>query len=119
MLVDLYVEALLVDSVSADQIWELWNARLISDELAALVQREGAKGLAWLALDQDGQVRSSFAKFLTEDETASIVARMGAEPGDLLLFVADQAEVVNRALSGLRLELGDRLGMRDPESVAG
>jgi len=84
------------------------------DELAAMVQREGAKGLAWLALDQDGKVRSSFAKFLTEDEMASIVARMGAEPGDLLLFVADQAKIVNGALSGLRLEVGDRLGMRDP-----
>ncbi|MBU0704342.1 MAG: aspartate--tRNA ligase [Chloroflexi bacterium] len=88
------------------------------DELAALAQQEGARGLAWLALGQEGKMRSSFAKFLAEDETAGIVARMRAEPGDLLLFVADRAKVVNGALSSLRLELGDRLGMRDPKVLA-
>jgi aspartyl-tRNA synthetase len=83
------------------------------DELAGLAQNGGAKGMAWLALDPEGKVRSSFAKFLTEDEMAGIVERMGAEPGDLLLFVADQARVVSAALGGLRLELGERLEMRD------
>jgi aspartyl-tRNA synthetase len=86
------------------------------DELAELAQGEGAKGLAWLALGQKGearQVRSSFAKFLTEAEVAAIIERMGAEPGDLLLVVADQVGVVNEVLSKLRLELGERLGLRD------
>jgi aspartyl-tRNA synthetase len=83
------------------------------DELAGLAQNGGAKGMAWLALDPEGKVRSSFAKFLTEDEMTGIVERMGAEPGDLLLFVADQARVVSAALGGLRLELGERLEMRD------
>ncbi len=88
------------------------------DELAEMAQKEGAKGLAWMALDQEGGVRSPFAKFLTEDETASIVERMEAEPGDLLLFVADRPAIVNAALSALRLELGERLGLRDREVLA-
>lgn len=84
------------------------------DDLTELVKDEGAKGLAWLALDEDeeGEVRSSFAKFLTEDEVSGIIERLEAEPGDLLLFVADQAKVANVALGALRLELGERLGLR-------
>nr|NIP17786.1 aspartate--tRNA ligase [Xanthomonadales bacterium]NIX12576.1 aspartate--tRNA ligase [Xanthomonadales bacterium] len=88
------------------------------DELTALAQGEEAKGLAWLALDQEGQVRSSFAKYLTDEEVATIVERMEGEAGDLLLFVADQPPVVAAALSRLRLELGERLGLRDPEVLA-
>jgi len=88
------------------------------DELTELAQREGAKGLAWLALDQEGNVRSSFAKFLTEDEIAAILQRMEAEPGDLLLFIADRSQVVNTALGALRLELGERLGLRDRSVLA-
>ena len=88
------------------------------DELTALAQQAGAQGLAWLALGQEGEIRSSFAKFLTEDEVSGIVAALGAEPGDLLLFVAGQARIVNAALSGLRLELGERLGLRDRSVLA-
>jgi len=88
------------------------------DELAALAQGEGAKGLAWLALDPASQVRSSFARFLTEGEVASIVERLGAKPGDLLLFVADRPKVANGALGRLRLELGKRLKLYDPEVMA-
>ena len=83
------------------------------DELAELAQQEGAKGLAWLAPGEDGEVRSSFAKYLTEDGLAAIVERLDAHAGDLLLFVADQPKVVNATLNGLRLELGERLGLRD------
>ena len=82
------------------------------DELTELVKGEGAKGLAWLALDEEGEVRSSFAKFLTEDEVSGIIERLEAEPGDMLLFVADEAKVANAALGALRLELGERLGLR-------
>jgi aspartyl-tRNA synthetase len=88
------------------------------DELAALAQGEGAKGLAWLALEQNGAVHSSFAKFLTESEVTAIVERMKAQPGDLLLFVADRPRVVNATLSALRLELGERLGLRDRKVLA-
>ncbi len=88
------------------------------DELTALAQQAGAKGLAWLSIGQEDKIRSSFAKFLTEDEVTSIVERMEAETGDLLLFVAAQPPVVNAALSALRLELGERLGLRDRSVLA-
>lgn len=88
------------------------------EELTAIAQRAGAKGLAWLSLGQEGKVRSSFAKFLAEKEIASIIERMEAQPGDLLLFVADRTKIVNGALSGLRLELGERLGLRDRRVLA-
>ena len=88
------------------------------DELTALAQREGAKGLAWLSLGHEGEVRSSFAKFITEDEVADIVERLEAELGDLLLFVADHPPVVNVALSALRLELAERLGLCDRTVLA-
>ncbi len=88
------------------------------DELTGLVQQEGAKGLAWLALGHEGEVRSSFAKFLTEGEVAVIVERLEAEPGDLLLFVADRAQVVSAALGGLRLALAERLEICDRTVLA-
>jgi aspartyl-tRNA synthetase len=88
------------------------------DDLTELAKREGAAGVAWLAVGQEGEIRSSFAKFLPEDEVASVAERMGAEPGDLLLFVADQPPVVAAALAALRLELAGRLGLRDPMVLA-
>jgi len=74
----------------------------------------GAKGLAYIALTSDGQMRSSFAKFLTEDAKEGILKRMKAEAGDLLLFVADQAETTFESLGRLRVHLGDILELRDP-----
>jgi len=92
------------------------------DELTELVQEYGAKGLAWLALKEaDGgapQVRSSFAKFVSEAEVQALIGRGQARPGDLLLFVADRPAIVAEALSNLRLELGDRLGLRAPDVLA-
>jgi aspartyl-tRNA synthetase len=88
------------------------------DELTDLVRKEGAKGLAWLALGDDGEIRSSFAKYLTENEVTSIVGRMAADPGDLTLFIADRPKIVNGALGALRLELGERLGLRDRSVLA-
>jgi aspartyl-tRNA synthetase len=87
------------------------------DKLASFVQRHGAKGLAWLALQGD-QVRSSFAKYLSEDTVAAIVKRMAGQPGDLLLFVADRSPIVAEALGRLRVELASRLGLRDPDVLA-
>lgn len=87
------------------------------DELTEFVKGHGAKGLAWLAVQEDG-VRSSFAKFLTEETIAAIVERLAGQPGDLLLFVADQPATVAEALGRLRVELGDRQGLRDDNVLA-
>lgn len=87
------------------------------DELAEFVKAYGAKGLAWLAVQEDG-VRSSFARFLTEETVAAVVHRMGGQPGDLLLFVADRPAIVAESLGRLRVELGDRLGLRDDSVLA-
>jgi aspartyl-tRNA synthetase len=87
------------------------------DELAELVKTHGAKGLAWLAVQEDG-VRSSFAKFLSDTTVAAIIERLGGKAGDLLLFVADQPAIVAEALGRLRITLGDRLGLRDDNVLA-
>ena len=87
------------------------------DELGELAQTHGAKGLAWLAVQEDG-VRSSFAKFLQQEEVDALIRRMEGQPGDLLLFVADKPAIVAEALGRLRIELGDRLGLRDDDVLA-
>jgi aspartyl-tRNA synthetase len=87
------------------------------DELVGFAQSHGAKGLAWLALQEDG-VRSSFTKFLADEAVAAIIERLGGEEGDLLLFVADQPATVAEVLGRLRVELGDRLGLRDSGVLA-
>ena len=87
------------------------------DELGQLVQAHGAKGLAWLAVQEDG-VRSSFTKFLEQETTDALVARMEGAPGDLLLFVADKPAIVAETLGRLRIELGERLGLRDDNVLA-
>jgi aspartyl-tRNA synthetase len=83
------------------------------DELTELAKKEGAAGLAWLALGEGKEIRSSFAKFLADGEIEPILQAMQAEEGDLLLFVADQPKTVAGSLSALRLELGVQLGFRD------
>ncbi len=84
------------------------------EELTELVRSEGAKGLAWLALDEREEIRSSFAKYLSDREVADIIERFETTPGDLLLLVADEGEVVNPTLGALRLELADWRGLRNP-----
>ena len=97
-------------------------SRRQTDELTDLARKHGAKGLAWLALKEtengEPRVRSSFAKFLSEAELQALIARAQVKPGDLLLLVADQPAVVAEALSHLRLEMGTRLGLRDPNVLA-
>ncbi len=88
------------------------------DELAGFIAPFGAKGLAYLALDEGGEFRSSFAKFLSEERLEALQDRMEALPGDLLLFVADQRAVVLEALARLRSHLGERLGLADPAVLA-
>ncbi|KKM09235.1 aspartyl-tRNA synthetase [Clostridiales bacterium PH28_bin88] len=82
------------------------------DDLTQLAAVYGAKGLAWMAVSEEG-IRSPIAKFFTEDELSSIRQSMQAEPGDLLLFVADEPAVVAGALGHLRMELGRRLNLID------
>jgi len=92
------------------------------DELTELAKENGAKGLAWLTFEgeQDGApiIRSSFGRFLTDAEIQAVIHRATAEPGDLVLIVADQPATVSEALSSLRLQLGDQLGLRDPDVLA-
>jgi aspartyl-tRNA synthetase len=88
------------------------------DELTEYVGQFGAKGLAYLAVEAGGEHRSSFAKFIDQERLAKIMSTMEAEPGDLLLFVADEPAVVYESLGRLRLHLGDRLGLRDPSVLA-
>ena len=87
------------------------------DDLTALAGEFGARGLAYDAV-VEGEGRSSFAKFLTPERRQAIRARLEAEPGDLLLFVADRAPVVFESLARLRNHLGERLGLRDPNTLA-
>jgi len=88
------------------------------DELTAFVQDTGAKGLAYIALTSDGETRSSFAKFMTEERKQAFLERMEAENDDLMLFVADKPSVVFEALGRLRVLLADRLGLRDKNVLA-
>ena len=88
------------------------------DELTAYAASFGAKGLAYLAIDPSGEVRSSFSRFLSPERIQELRERLEAEPGDLLLFVADRPPVVYESLARLRTHLGDRLGLRDPDVLA-
>jgi aspartyl-tRNA synthetase len=84
------------------------------DDLTKLAISCGAKGLAWIALTDDG-LKSPIAKFLTEEELDNIIKKMGGKQGDLLLFVADSPSVVATVLGHLRLEFGKRLNLINPE----
>jgi aspartyl-tRNA synthetase len=88
------------------------------DALVEYVAQFEAKGLAYLALTSSGEQRSSFAKFMSEEHLAEILSRFDAQPGDLLLFVADREQVVYEALGRLRVMLADRLNLRDPDVLA-
>jgi aspartyl-tRNA synthetase len=81
------------------------------DALTELAKQHGAKGLVWAFVQEGGGWRSPIAKFLTEAEIAAVSARLEANPGDLLLIVADEASTAGQALSALRMELGRRFGL--------
>jgi aspartyl-tRNA synthetase len=88
------------------------------DELTELARRFGAKGLAWLAVEEGGAVRSPIAKFLGDDLAERLVGHAGAAPGDLVLVVADTAAITADVLGRLRVELGNRLELADPTVLA-
>ncbi|MFD2169249.1 aspartate--tRNA ligase [Tumebacillus lipolyticus] len=82
------------------------------DELEAFVKRYGAKGMAWIAVQEEG-VKSPIAKFFSEEEMSAIISKAGAEKGDLLLFAADSKKVVADSLGALRSKLGKELNLID------
>lgn len=86
------------------------------DEITEMAKRAGAKGLATIAVVEEG-IRSPIAKFLSEAETAALTSGVGAAVGDLVLLVADQSPVVAKALSALRDEFGRRLDLADPNVI--
>ncbi|MBI1298911.1 aspartate--tRNA ligase [bacterium] len=97
------------------------------DELTDFVKQYGAKGLAWIGVtgtpDADGHLpadglRSQITKFLTPEEIDAIVARSEAKQGDLILLVADKPSVVAQSLANLRLEIGKRANLIDPNILA-
>ncbi len=87
------------------------------DELTEIAKSRGAKGLVWMKVEED-DIRSSIAKFLTPNELDGIRTRCQAQPDDLILIVADAQDVVAEALGNLRVLLGSRLGLADPDVLA-
>ncbi|MDU6263031.1 MAG: aspartate--tRNA ligase [Anaerocolumna aminovalerica] len=85
------------------------------DALVEYAKGYGAKGLAYLAVNSDGTYKSSFAKFMTEEELSNLVAAMSGKPGDLLLFAADEEDVVFDVLGNLRLEIARNLDLLNKE----
>ena len=83
------------------------------DKLVESAKGNGAKGLAYLCINEDGTYKSSFAKFMSEEELEALVSAMKGEPGDLLLFAADTNKIVWNVLGALRLELGKELELID------
>ena len=83
------------------------------DSLVDFAKDYGAKGLAYIALQEDGTVKSSFAKFMKEEEMQALIAAMDGQPGDLLLFAADKNTTVFAVLGALRVELAKRMEIID------
>ncbi|MCI8992929.1 MAG: aspartate--tRNA ligase [Eubacterium sp.] len=83
------------------------------DKLVEFAKGYGAKGLAYLGVNEDGTYKSSFAKFMTEEELKALVQSMQGEPGDLLLFAADRNKIVWEVLGALRIHLAKEAGLID------
>ena len=83
------------------------------DKLVEFAKGYGAKGLAYIAIGEDGTVKSSFAKFMKEEEMAALISAMQGENGDLLLFAADKTKLVWDVLGALRLELAKQMNLLD------
>ncbi len=83
------------------------------DKLVEFVKGYGAKGLAYVAIQEDGTVKSSFAKFMTEEQMQALIQAMDGQNGDLLLIAADKTKLVWDVLGALRLELAEQMGLLD------
>lgn len=88
------------------------------DGLVDFVGIYGAKGLAWMQIQEDGSVKSPIAKFFSEEQLANILATAQAEAGDLVMFIADKPAVVAQALGALRIEMAKRRNLIDPNALA-
>lgn len=88
------------------------------DGLVEFVGVYGAKGLAWMQMQEDGSVKSPIAKFFSEEHLANIIKTTAAEAGDLILLVADKPEVVTQSLGALRLEMAKRRNLIDEDMLA-
>ncbi|MCI0493216.1 MAG: aspartate--tRNA ligase [Planctomycetes bacterium] len=105
-----------VRAINAKRGTEHYSRRGI-DALTDYVGQFGAKGLAWFRVEQDGTLNSTIAKNFSADLLQEFAARLHAEPGDLLLFVADQWKVTCKALHALRTKLGAEMKLYDPQSM--
>lgn len=83
------------------------------DAYVDMAKGNGAKGLPYIAIREDGTIKSSFAKFMTEDQMHALVEKMNGEKGDLLFFAADKNAIVWNVLGALRLKLGEEMGLID------
>ncbi len=90
-------------------------SRKVLDGLTGLVKPVGAKGVAYIKVKEELAWQGSIAKFFTDEAEVAVNERMGAEPGDVLLFVADTPAITNTALSTLRLEMGRKFGLIDED----
>lgn len=92
----------------------------LTGDLEQLAREAGAKGLAWMALplEQDGEVKGPIGKFFTVDQKLVLFEKMGAEPGDLLLFISDKREITWEVTSALRPNLAQQLGLLNPDVLA-
>jgi aspartyl-tRNA synthetase len=75
----------------------------------------GAKGMVWVKYNEDGSVKSAVDKFYSEDDLKAMLEKADAQPGDLLLILSGETNHTRKAMSELRLEMGNRLGLRDPK----
>ena len=82
------------------------------DDLTNKAISYGAKGMAWIGIEPSGELRTLLTKFLSESEIDDILKTVKAEPGDLIIFCADELPIVYKTLGNLRLEIGDKLGLR-------
>jgi aspartyl-tRNA synthetase len=106
-----------VRGINAKRAAERYSRKGIDELTAWVMQDFGAKGLVWFKVEEGGKLASPTAKQFTESQLAAIAQRMQAEPGDLLLFVADQFEVTCKALYGLRKRFGAELKLYDPKTM--
>lgn len=85
------------------------------DDLTNKAISYGAKGMAWIGIEPNGELRTLLTKFLKESEVNAILKAVKAEPGDLIIFCADELSVVYKTLGNLRLDIGDKLGLRNKD----
>ena len=107
-----------VDAIVAPQCASYTRKQL--DQLTEFVKRPqvGAKGMMWVKYESDGSIKSSVGKFFTDEQIRTWLERGDAKPGDLMLILAGDTMATRKQLNELRLEMGSRLGLRDPQKFS-